>query len=275
MSFRWLRHGTADPWIEFGDLIRAQLKLQVELSQDRHHRFMVQHGLNDCRHVVDLGTGNGLFLGKIAQLHPEIRFTGIDEKADMISEAGSRNEANIRWIRADVMSDSVMNLLQTADGILMRYFVLHLPNTAGSLRHILNSSRPGVQLWIFDLDTEYSVCRPEHPAFTRFQRLVTEFCRKHSVDIRLTAKVPPILKTVGVQTSEVLPEPFNNQVIDPARFAEYLYREAVLYHHFLHGTHHSAVLQQIRKFLFQELDPQTRFVQYGMVMIAAGKTATR
>jgi len=252
-------------------VIRAQLELQVELSLDRHQQFMLKYGLAQCQNVVDIGTGNGLFLRKLAQRHPMIKFHGIDDKAHMIEEAKSRSETNVDWTQADALDESVQTMLGTTDGILMRYFVLHMPNTSISLPQILSRVRPGTYVWIFDLDTDYCVCEPEQDAYNSFVDLVRSFCDKNSVQIRTGSMLPPILEATGFEIQEVCAEPFNNQEIDPKLFAEYLFREATLYHHFLEGTHSSEKLREIEHFFFEVMDRDMHFVQYGMAMIGAVK----
>ncbi|MBW2596833.1 MAG: methyltransferase domain-containing protein [Deltaproteobacteria bacterium] len=81
-------------WIELEKTIEDQLKLQVDLSLIRHHNFMIEHGLSDRKKVVDIGTGNGLFLEKIAEKHPQILFNGIDNKSHMIKRAETRDLPN-------------------------------------------------------------------------------------------------------------------------------------------------------------------------------------
>ncbi|MCX5797161.1 MAG: methyltransferase domain-containing protein [Elusimicrobia bacterium] len=260
-----------DPWVELESVIRAQLALQVELSFDRHHRFMMKHGLARCQNVVDIGTGNGLFLGKVAQRHPETNFHGVDDKAHMIEEARARNHANASWTQADAQDESVQAMLGASDGILMRYFVLHLPKTSAALPRILSRVTPCTRLWILDLDTDHCVCEPEHPAFSSFQDLVRSFCDKNSVEIRTASMLSPILEAAGFEMREVSVEPFNNREIDPKLFAEYLFREATLYHHFLEGTRSSQALREMERFFFEVMRPATHFVQYGMTMISAVK----
>jgi len=67
-------HMGQELWIELESATRDQLELQVELSLDRHHQLMLKHGLAKCKYAVDIGTGNGLFLGRVAQRHPTIHF---------------------------------------------------------------------------------------------------------------------------------------------------------------------------------------------------------
>jgi len=258
-------------WLDKEDDIRAQLALQVELSFDRHHVFMRKHGLAECGNIVDVGTGNGLFLGKVAQSNPAIRFSGIDNKPHMIEEAGERGIPNVDWVEADALDPITRTMLGSTQGILMRYFLLHLPDTRVSLSHMLAEVKPGTRLWIFDLDTDHSRCEPYHAAYESFRDIVRRFCEQNSVETRAGTVLPPILETLGFAVGEVAAEPFNNQAVDSSRFAEYLYREAALYHYFMEGTDTSDTLTALKHFLYDVMDPTTYFVQYGMIMISAVK----
>lgn len=262
---------TQNPWLEFEGIIRKQLEMQVALSFDRHHWFMLNHGLDRCRKVVDVGTGNGLFLGKVAHFHPDIKFQGIDNQSCMIEEAKSRHLDNVSWVHAEALDEQTQVLLGKADGILMRYVVLHIPNTRISLQRILSKVRPGTSLWIFDIDPDLSLCAPEETAFRAFMDLVRTFCNTHFTEIRTASMLPPILESVGFTIREISTEPFNNRAIGHALLVEYLYREAILYHHFVERTHASEMLQRLEHFFFKEIQPDTHFVQYGMAMIGAVK----
>lgn len=258
-------------WIDMEDAIRDQLALQVELSFDRHHEFMLKHGLARCRDAVDVGTGNGLFLGRVAMNNPAIRFHGIDNKPHMIEEARERDIRNVHWVQADALDPITRTMLGSTNGILMRYFLLHMPNTSDSLSQMLAEVKPGTRLWIFDLDTDHSRCEPYQAEYESFRDIVRRFCEQNSVETRAGTVLPPILETLGLAVEEVAVEPFNNQAVDPSRFAEYLYREAMLYHYFMEGTDTSDTLTALKHFLCDVMDHDLHFVQYGMIMISAVK----
>lgn len=262
-------------WIEMESAIRDQLALQVELAFNRHHGFMLDCGLARCRDVVDIGTGNGLFLGKVAEAHPEIRFHGIDSKPQMVQESESRGLSNVEWMQADALDPRVQVTLGGTDGILMRYFLLHMPSTSAALGVMLSRVRPGTRLWVFDLDTDYCRCEPPHAAHDWLRNLVQEFCDRNSVEIRTGRMLPPILDALGFEVDEVAVEPFNNKEINPTSFAEYMLREATLYHHSLFNNHDSDELRALKQFLYEVMEPKGHFVQYGMVMISAVKRSSR
>jgi SAM-dependent methyltransferase len=254
-----------------GQEIQRQLSLQVDLSFQRHHAFMVEHGLEHCRNLVDIGTGSGRFLASIAREHPAIDFHGIDDKAHMLQAATGFDFPNIGWSHANALDRQTAELLRGADGVLMRNIVLHLPNTSASLREILGATRPGTRLWIFDVDLDQCQCVPDSAAFQGFLSLVHAFCERSGVEIRTAARLPQILATSGFEVTGVAVEPFNNQAIEGPRFAEYLVREASLYHFAVHGTPGTAELQPLRELLRGNAGGPSQFVQYGMVMVAAEK----
>jgi SAM-dependent methyltransferase len=258
-------------WANLDDAIQKQLSLQVDLSLQRHHDFMVRHGLDLCRDVVDLGTGSGKFLGEIAKRHPATRFHGVDNKRYMVQDAEAIRLSNVEWVCADALDGQTAGLLSRTDGVLMRYFVLHLPDTASSLRKILSATRPATRLWVFDLDIAHCECVPAARAFSGFVGLVKRFCDRNGVEIRTGAFLPPILDACGFEVAEVAIEPFNNREVDSARFTEYILREAFLYHSLLQGTSDTKELAPLREFLNKKVKDASQFIQYGMVMVAAVK----
>ena len=195
-------------WIDMDSAIQDQLDLQVELSLDRHHAFMAERGLGQCRDVVDVGTGNGRFLSEVALLHPTTRFHGIDNKPHMMDAAEAHACKNVEWVLADALDSETSRLLGETDGVIMRYFVLHLPDTRVSFQKILADLRPGARLWVLDLDIDHCRCEPPNSAFTGFVDLVRAFCDHNAVEIRTGALLPPILEACGFEVAPIVVEPF-------------------------------------------------------------------
>jgi len=262
---------TYSVWVGMDQEVQQQLALQVELSFQRHHDFMIAHGLELCRDVVDIGTGNGRFLAGVASRHPTIRFHGVDGQSHMFRAAVNFDLPNIDWSLANAFDSQAATLLSAADGVIMRNFILHSPNTARSLHELLQATRPGTRVWIFDVDLDHCRCVPDSAAFQHFLAMVQAFCERSGVAIRTGALLPPILDTNRYDVAAVAIEPFNNREIAGARFAEHLVREASLYHYALYGTPGTTELLPLRELLVGKARDGSQFVQYGMVMIAAQK----
>jgi SAM-dependent methyltransferase len=251
--------------------VQQQLALQVTLSFQRHHDFMIEHGLARCRDVVDIGTGSGRFLVGVASRHPTIKFHGVDDQSHMVRAAADFDLPNIDWSHADAFDSEAATLLSAADGVLMRNVILHLPNTASSLQEILQATRPGTRVWIFEVDLDHCSCVPDSAAFRHFLAMVQEFCGRSGVEIRTGALLPDMLAANRYEVAGMAVEPFNNREIPGPRFAEYLLREASLYHYALYGTPGTTELLPLRELLFGKARDGSQFVQYGMVMVAAEK----
>lgn len=256
-------------WLDMNTEIQRQLALQVSLSLDRHDTFLRKHGLETCGIVIDVGTGSGQFLKEVATRHPGIRFVGIDNKPHMLEVASNHTASNVDWVLADALDDATAQAVERADGILMRYFVLHLRDTRSSLKRLLVSARPGTRLWIMDLDLDNNICDPPSLAFADFVGLVQRFCDDSKVEIRTGSHLPAVLDACGFDVDEVAAEPFNSKEVERAVFIEYLMREASLYHYHLYGSPGEKELQPLREFLEGQVSDPDQFVQYGMVMISA------
>ena len=261
-------------WVGMDKEVQEQLSLQVDLSLQRHHDFMVEHGLGGCRDVVDIGTGSGQFLACVASRHPKITFHGFDDKPHMLQAAASFDLPNIEWSHADAFDSRAAHLLRAADGVLMRNVILHLSDTAKSLQQILGATKPGTRAWIFDVDLDHCICVPDSAAFHYFLDLVRKYSEKCGVETRTGALLPSILDANGFDVDGMVVEPFNNREIESACFSGYLLREASLYHYSLYGTPGTTELLPLRDLLVSADGDRSQFVQYGMVMVAAKKRSS-
>ncbi|MDQ7065902.1 MAG: class I SAM-dependent methyltransferase [candidate division KSB1 bacterium] len=134
-------------------IVSHQLKLQVDVSFQSHYRFMLQENLDKAKVVADFGTGKGYFLAQLAKNYPDIQFYGIDSNPERIAFAKQNHPLkNISWIHADVGQLSNFAFLQMADGIIMRYFLLHFQKIQSLLSNLFLSIKPKTCLWIIDLD---------------------------------------------------------------------------------------------------------------------------
>ena len=258
-----------DHWIDHERIIDQQLELQVEISFQRHQDFMLRHGLAKCHSILDIGTGNGLFLHQLATAHPEMKFFGVDNKLHMIDRAAKQKAPNIEWILADIADPETLPHLSQIDGILMRYLVLHLPNVQHTLSDLARRMKKGSRLWIFDLELDHFKCKPSHRGFDLLKNLVERFCEKYSMDSRAGSHMPRLLQNARwlLEAREI--EPFTNQDTDKELFQKFIYREAMLYNYFLEESPDSHDMKIISDFIDNQAASNDYRVQYGMVMLAA------
>jgi len=259
-------------WKNIEKLINDQLKLQVEISFNKHYSFMFKHGLSECKNVLDIGTGSGDFLKALAMSQPRIKFFGLDNKQHMIEAAKTKKIKNVEWCIADINHFESLPQLGKVDGILMRYFILHLPNIKEALAKIADSIKRGSCLWIIDLDLDCFSCEPAHGAFRLMHDLVERFCDKFSVDTKAATQLPSLLEKSGFEVNERVIAPFTNFEGDKNLFKRFLKNEVEIYGRFLEEDFNTKEMQTIFDFIENEAVNDQYKVKYGMTMIAATKS---
>jgi len=123
-----------------------------------------------ARSVLDLGTGNGYYLRRLAGLFPDKQYLGLDSSRELIAIAErSAAPPGVRWQCADLAS---------ADGkfdfVIMRLLLQHQEEVEGVLRKVAELARPGGTALVIDARDEARVFRPELPAFRALFRAYTE-----------------------------------------------------------------------------------------------------
>lgn len=249
-------------------VIDEQLKLQVEISFAHHHNFMIEHDLNSCKTVLDLGTGNGFFLYNVARNHPEIKFYGFDNDIERINLAKQLNIKNIEWVFGDINQIQNLLYLQQFDAFLMRYLVLHINNANKLFTDIFNNAKKGAVLWIIDLDLNNFSCSPTHKAFDMILELVDNFCAKYSIDSKAGTKLPNLLRNIGFSNVIKKEDIWSNNNIDLDLFKNFIINEVYLYNNSLDNKFNNKEMEFINNFIKKELN-NNFVIKYGMIMLSA------
>lgn len=120
------------------------------------HSARISQSIQGARNVLDLGCGPATQLGQIAQLNPDIQFTGIDLSPTMLGDAEAHVRKlglkNVRFIEGDI---STLEKVGDAsmDGVISTMALHHLPklellaNTFKSVRRVL---APGGAVYLTD-----------------------------------------------------------------------------------------------------------------------------
>jgi len=140
------------------------LTLQVDLflHQEATHLATLTPWRN-ARSVVDVGCGNGYYVSRLAALHPDKTFTGVDISPELIAHAGRRHgSARVRFERRDFVRDSA----PPADAIILRFVLQHLPDLGIVLAQARRALPADGKLIVIDPDFAASNCSPPIPIFT-------------------------------------------------------------------------------------------------------------
>jgi len=254
---------------ELDSFVASHLDLQVKISYPQHHDFLLRHKLKQCSHVLDVGTGNGTFVARLAEDHPDIHFVGIDKRRPCIESCKKITLKNFEAEHVDMFSRSTTFDFSKFDGILMRYFLLHVDNAQKILELFkAKSKRPSI-FWIIDLDWSQITCEPHHESFDKLMNLLTEFCSKISVDTRGGQNVLPMLQKLGFQNIVVENLPFSTKTISLDEFSLYLKQEVMCYSRMIGRSSADQETSEIIRFLDEDFASGKFQISYGMILLRA------
>lgn len=249
--------------------LEGHLNLQVKISYPDHHDFLIRHGLNNCSHVLDVGTGNGTFVARLAQDHPGIHFVGIDKRQQCVESCKKLFSTNFEASQVDMFSGKSSFDFARFDGILMRYFLLHVDNAQKILELFKQKSKRPSKFWVIDLDYSEFRCEPRHEAFDKLTKLVKDFCSKVSVHSMSEQKVLTILQNLDYQNIVVQKIPFSNSSIPLEDLALYLKQEVQCYSRMSGKAANDLDILEIVRFIDEDFRSGRFQISYGMVLLSA------
>ena len=144
---------------------------------------------NSARTVLDIGTGNGYYLGKIAARFPDKVYHGADSSAELITIA-EREAAreNVSFSRR-----SLFEITETYDLVLMRLLLQHVDDVQAVLEHVARLTNPGGSAFIIDAHDPWRYFHPDLPEFKKFFTAYAENERKEGRDRRVARRIEQAL----------------------------------------------------------------------------------
>ena len=135
--------------------------------------------------VLDLGTGNGYYLRKIAGYFPDKVYRGVDISAEFIAIAQRESKSgNVSFSHC-----SLFDVTEAADFVLMRLLLQHLPDVEAVLDHVAALIPSGGSALIIDAHDPFRFFHPDLPEFTRFFAAYAEHERSTGRDRRVARRV--------------------------------------------------------------------------------------
>ncbi len=255
--------------LNIDQFVESHLDLQVKISYHEHHDFLIRHGLERCTNVLDVGTGNGTFVARLAQDHPGIQFFGIDKRKQCVEASKKISLPNFAAEHVDMFSRTSTFSFSRFEGILMRYFLLHVDNSEKILELFKVQSKKPSRFWIIDLDWSAFSCWPQNDTFDALTKLVKDFCSKISVDSLGGQNVLPLLQKLNYQNIKVEHLPFSNRNISLVDLALYLKQEVQCYSRMMGRALNDPGTMEIIRFIDEDFRSGRYQISYGMVLISA------
>lgn len=139
--------------------------------------------------VLDIGTGNGYYLRKIASRFPRKAYHGVDVSAELIAiaarEAGS---GNVSFSQRDLFE-----VTESYDFVLMRLLFQHLGDIQAVLNHVATLTGPGKAALIIDACDALRSFHPALPEFMEFFTAYAEHERKVGRDRHVSNRVEQVI----------------------------------------------------------------------------------
>lgn len=131
-----------------------------------------------ARTVMDLGTGNGHYLMKIARSFPDKQYHGTDKSSELIAIAKKKGSAHgIRFSSGDLF-----DAVGSYDFIIMRLLLQHLSDIDALLDKAASITNPGGSAFVMDAHDPLRMYRPEVPEFRGFFEAYTKQQRQRGLD---------------------------------------------------------------------------------------------
>jgi SAM-dependent methyltransferase len=165
--------------------------------------MFTEAGITTGMQVLDVGCGPGDVSLIAADLVGETGWVlGIDASADMLHAAQTRMHAaglaQVSFMAADLRNNLVLD--QQFDALVGRFILMHLPDPAAVLSHLLPSVRPGgiVAFQEYDLSSYADAFYPPSPVWEQAYRLSTCAFERAGGNIHAGMQLPFMFRAAGL-----------------------------------------------------------------------------
>jgi SAM-dependent methyltransferase len=183
-----------------GESVRLQRQAD-ELAADSA-TLLDRVGLRPRQSAIDLGCGPRGILDLLAgRVSPEGRVVGLDADpahTAMAAEfATGRGLSGVEIITADARRTGLPS--GSFDLVHARTLLVNVPEPARVVAEMARLTRPGGWVVSMEPDSEYAMCYPPNPAFTRLCEIFPLVFGRNGADHTIGRRVPELLRQVGLE----------------------------------------------------------------------------
>jgi ubiquinone/menaquinone biosynthesis C-methylase UbiE len=179
----------------------ARLQRQAdELSRDSA-ALLDRLGLQPGQSAIDLGCGpRGILDLLAARVSPAGRVVGLDadpEHVKMAAEfAAALGLSGVETMTADARRTGLP--AGSFDLVHARTLLTNVPKPTDVVAEMARLARPGGWVAGMEPDTEYAMCYPPHPAFTRICEIFSVAFRRNGADPTIGRRVAELFRQAGL-----------------------------------------------------------------------------
>lgn len=155
--------------------------------------FYASPAWHAAKTVLDLGTGNGYYLNRLASHFPEKNYLGIDISPDYIEHARQTVTApNITFECQDLYQ-----VQGTYDVVLSRLVLQHLDNVDQALKVLANVLHPGGMAYIIDANDPVRYFYPVPTEYVEFFKAYTAHQSQHGMNRNIASELQHAINQQG------------------------------------------------------------------------------
>jgi SAM-dependent methyltransferase len=179
----------------------ARLQRQADELTPDSRALLDRAGLRPGQSVIDLGCGPRGILDLLAErVSPGGRVIGVDaDPAHTAMAAGfaaTRGLTCVKVITADARHTGLPS--GSFDLVHTRTLLINVPEPAQVAAEMTRLARPGGWVVAMEPDTEYALCYPPHPAFTRLCEIFPVVFGRNGADPHIGRRVPELFRHAGL-----------------------------------------------------------------------------
>ena len=179
----------------------ARLQRQADELAADSAALLDRVGLRPGNSAIDLGCGPRGILDLLAgRVSPGGRVAGLDADpahTAMAAEfAASRGLSDVEIMTADARHTGLPS--GSFDLVHARTLLVNVPDPAELVAEMVRLARPGGWVAGMEPDTEYAMCYPPHPAFTRLCEIFPVAFGRNGADPAIGRRVPELFHQAGL-----------------------------------------------------------------------------
>jgi SAM-dependent methyltransferase len=179
----------------------ARLQRQADELAADSAALLDRVGLRPGQSAIDLGCGpRGILDMLAARVSPGGWVVGLDADpahTAMAAEfAAGRGMGDVEIMTADARRTGLPS--GSFDLVHARTLLINVPEPPQVVAEMARLVRPGGWVVSMEPDTEYAMCYPPHPAFTRLCEIFPVVAGRNDADPRIGRRVPELFRQVGL-----------------------------------------------------------------------------
>jgi SAM-dependent methyltransferase len=180
----------------------ARLQRQAEELAGESTALLDRAGLRPGQSAIDLGCGPRGILDLLAgRVAPGGQVIGLDANpahtAMAVEFAAGHELGNVQVITADARHTGLP--AESLDLVHARTLLVNVPEPAEVVAEMVRLAKPGGWVVAVEPDTEYALCYPPHPAFTRIGEIFLVVFRRNGADNAIGRRVPELFRQAGLR----------------------------------------------------------------------------